>query len=591
MYQALMENFLFHCLFLAFIVPVILAGQKLLRRCLTAQYRHMTWYLYCFCALLFFLPVRLPGSADLCSFIISFMTNASRQAVQISPASAASGSAVQISDYAVSAGASVPGPVFTALFWIWAAGAAAMTAVFLYHCVRLNRLDRSMAFVKNMDTERLFLQCKEELGIRRNIRFVLSETTDTPMAFGIFFPVIVFPKKFLSVFSERELSYVFYHELSHYKRGDLAGSLICCIVRVLYWFHPFVLYSLKKMRTDREIACDASVLNHIRQQEWNSYGHTILNFAGYLSSGEIFSVSSGIGGSDSQLKQRITAIASYRRPSKKTKLAGFSLLLILWLLFSPFVQNHNLLADSVSGKPDRPFVSVDLSSFFPENEGCFVLYDKNKDQYSIYNEKMSRQRVSPDSTYKIYSALAALDAGVISPGKSEIAWDQKQYPFSSWNKDQTLDSAMSSSVNWYFQTLDKKLGKTELQKTLRRIRYGNEDISGGITSFWLESSLKISPLEQVILLRDFDQNRLGCSERSVRAVRNSIRLNSGPDSTLYGKTGTGSIDGHDINGWFIGILKTKDNTYCFALRIEGRDGASGKEAARTALEIIRSLSL
>ena len=158
-----MENFLFHCLFLAFIVPVILAGQKLLRRCLTAQYRHMTWYLYCFCALLFFLPVRLPGSADLCSFIISFMTNASRQAVQISPASAASGSAVQISDYAVSAGASVPGPVFTALFWIWAAGAAAMTAVFLYHCVRLNRLDRSMAFVKNMDTERLFLQCKEEL--------------------------------------------------------------------------------------------------------------------------------------------------------------------------------------------------------------------------------------------------------------------------------------------------------------------------------------------------------------------------------------------------------------------------------------------
>ena len=102
---------------------------------------------------------------------------------------------------------------------------------------------------------------------------------------------------------------------------------------------------------------------------------------------------------------------------------------------------------------------------FRKMRAVFVLYDKNKDQYSIYNEKMSRQRVSPDSTYKIYSALAALDAGVISPGKSEIAWDQKQYPFSSWNKDQTLDSAMSSSVNWYFQTLDKKLGKTELQKT------------------------------------------------------------------------------------------------------------------------------
>ena len=585
-----MENFLFHCLFLALIVPVILAAQKLLRRCLTAQCLHMTWYLYCFCALLFFLPVRLPGAADLCSFIGSFMKHTPRQAVQISPA-AASGSAGQLRDYAVSAGTAVPGPVFTVLFWIWAAGAAAMTVIFLYHCVRLNRLGRSMAFVKNMDTEGLFLQCKEELGIRRNIRFVLSETSDTPMAFGIFFPVIVFPKKMLPVFSERELSYIFYHELSHYKRGDLAGSLICCAVRVLYWFHPLVLYSLQKMRTAREIACDTSVLNHIRPQEWNSYGHTILNFAGYLSSREIFSVSPGIGGSDSQIKQRITAIASYRRPSKKKQLAGFSLLLILWLLFSPFVQNHNLLADSLSGKPDRPFVPADLSSFFPKNEGCFVLYDENKNVYSIYNEKMSRQRVSPDSTYKIYSALAALDAGVISPGKTEIAWDQKQYPFSSWNKDQTLDSAMSSSVNWYFQTLDKKLGKTALQKTLRRIRYGNEDISGGMTSFWLESSLKISPLEQVMLLRDFHQNRLGCSEKAATAVRNSIRLSGGPGRILYGKTGTGNIDGHDINGWFIGILKTKDNTYCFALRIEGRDGASGKEAAQTALKIIRSLSL
>ena len=171
MYQVLMENFLFHCLFLALIVPVILAGQKLLRHCLTAQYRHMTWYLYCFCALLFFLPVRLPGSADLCSFVSSFMKNAPRQAVQTSTVSAASGSAGQIRDYAVSAGAAVPGPVFTALFWIWAAGAAAMTIIFLYHCVRLNRFGRSIAFVKNMDTERLFLQCKEELGIRRKIRF------------------------------------------------------------------------------------------------------------------------------------------------------------------------------------------------------------------------------------------------------------------------------------------------------------------------------------------------------------------------------------------------------------------------------------
>lgn len=591
MYSALMENFLIHCLYLTLAVPVILAAKKLLGRWLTMQCQHLVWYLYCLCALFFFLPVRLPGKAGLPSFFSLFMNHTPRNAAQISSASAISDPSGWMNDHAVSVSASIPDPAFAALFWIWILGIAAISVILLYHCFRLNRIGHSMAFIKNTETEQLFLQCRKELGIRRKIRFVLSESTDSPMIFGIIFPVIIFPKKYLSAFSKRELSYIFYHELSHCKRGDLICNFLCCIVRALFWFHPAVLFALKKMRTDREIACDAAVLDHIRQNEWNSYGRTILNFAGHLSSREIFSVSSGIGGSYSQLKQRITAIASYQRPSKKKRLAGIFFLLIFGFLFTPFVLNHNILAGSVSRKPDQPAAYVDLSSFFSGKKGCFVLYDQNKQQYRIYNDKMSRKRVSPDSTYKIYSALAALEAGVISPENTNISWNKKHYPFSSWNKDQTLDSAMSSSVNWYFQTLDARLGKAKLHKNLKQIGYGNENMSGGLTSFWLESSLKISPLEQVMLLRDFDQNRLGFSERATGAVRNSIRLTSDPGRTLYGKTGTGNVEGHDRNGWFIGILKTKDNTFYFALRLEGTDGASGKEAAQTAVNIIRSLSL
>lgn len=204
---------------------------------------------------------------------------------------------------------------------------------------------------------------------------------------------------------------------------------------------------------------------------------------------------------------------------------------------------------------------------------------------------MSRQRVSPDSTYKLYSALAALDAGVISPEKNSLSWDHTDYPFASWNQDQTLISAMESSVNWYFQRLDQKLGSAAVQRNLKRIGYGNADISGGLSSFWLESTLKISPLEQTALLRDLDQNRLGYSRESVDAVRHSIKLSAGTGRVLYGKTGTGRVDGRDKNGWFIGFLKTKDNTYYFTLRLQGEDNASGQEAAKTALEIIGTLSL
>lgn len=591
MFHTLMEDFLIHCLFLAMAFPVILTVKKVLKRCLTVQSQHTIWYLYCFAALYFFLPIRLPDFADPASFFHSLIKYTGQSAASLSSSAAALDTSGWMNDYAVSVRSSVPELFFPSLFWVWAAGASAVAVIMLCSRIRLNRLGRSMAFVKNQETEQLFTACKKELGIRRRIRFVLSESEGSPMAFGIFFPVIVFPKRYLSAFSSRELCYIFYHELNHYKRGDLVCNFICCIIRSLYWFHPAVLLSLRKMRTDREIACDAAVLDHIRSFEWNAYGHTILNFAGYVSSAEGCFVSSGIGGTSTQLKHRIKSIASYCRASKKKRFASITLLLVFGILFSSFFLENNILAGSVSKNPDRPVTYTDLSSHFSEKKGCFVLYDQKKSSYSIYNHKMSRQRVSPDSTYKIYSALAAMDAGMISPEKTDLPWDKKQYPFSSWNRDQSLNSAMKSSVNWYFQRLDTSLGKTALKKHIRRIGYGNENISAGISSFWMESSLKISPLEQVMLLRDFDQNRFGYSKETVDAVRDSIRLSEDSGRTLYGKTGTGNVDGHDINGWFIGFLKTKNNTFYFALRIQGDDNASGKEAAKAALSIIDSLSL
>ena len=121
--------------------------------------------------------------------------------------------------------------------------------------------------------------------------------------------------------------------------------------------------------------------------------------------------------------------------------------------------------------------------------------------------EQSVTRVAPNSTYKIYDSLFALDAGIISPENSQIAWDHTDYPFEAWNADQTLSSAMASSVNWYFQSLDNQLGKTALQSYVQSIEYGNENITGELSSYWMESTLKISPVEQVEI------GRASCRER------------------------------------------------------------------------------
>ena len=80
----------------------------------------------------------------------------------------------------------------------------------------------------------------------------------------------------------------------------------------------------------------------------------------------------------------------------------------------------------------------------------------------------------------------------------------------------------------------------------------------------MESSLKISPIEQVELLTQLQNNNFGFAPENINAVKDSICLSSSDAGTFYGKTGTGRVDGQDVNGWFIGYIETADNTYFFA---------------------------
>ena len=83
---------------------------------------------------------------------------------------------------------------------------------------------------------------------------------------------------------------------------------------------------------------------------------------------------------------------------------------------------------------------------------------------------------------------------------------------------------MSASVNWYFGYIDEQLGKTSVQEYLQKIGYGNEDLSGNFSSYWMESSLKISPIEQVELLTRLQNQNLGFASENVKAVKDTIHI-------------------------------------------------------------------
>ena len=115
-----------------------------------------------------------------------------------------------------------------------------------------------------------------------------------------------------------------------------------------------------------------------------------------------------------------------------------------------------------------------------------------------------------------------MEEDIITPENSFIAWNGETYPFEAWNADQTLQSAMNSSVNWYFESVDEQLGAANISNYIQEIGYGNENISGDFSTYWMESSLKISPIEQVELLTQLQNNNFGFAPENINAVKDSI---------------------------------------------------------------------
>ncbi len=571
----------------SFTVSVILLIRKVLKKQLSAQWQYNLWFLLLIALTLPFIPNEWFELGN--SFTFEINQGNEKSYADTSSGDPASERGNWMKDFTVSVNR------FDLTFLneisasIWMIGMFIMTALTIRSWLMLKRIKSTSNWIKNNNVLDLFEQCKQRLNIRGDIVVRESPLIKSPLTFGLYKTYVVLPEQFEEWLSMDDIEYIFLHELNHYKYKDIVTNYLIAFYQILYWFNPFVWIAFKEMRLDREIACDIAVLNALNKNRHTAYGHTILKFVNKSSRPRYSTVANQLNDSKDQIKRRIEIIASFTTESKLLKLKS----VVIFILFGVVVTGQVPIISAMAYDDHRyefesERIKYDhLGKYFTGYEGTFVLYDLQTDQYSIYNENKSTLRVSPDSTYKIYSALFALESDVITNESSTMKWNGKQYPYDSWNMDQNLSTALENSVNWYFQGLDRKVGKDKIQDYLSQINYGNSDLSGGLSQYWLESSLKISPLEQVQLLKSFYTNDLGFKDKNVQMVKDSIKLEEKDDAVLFGKTGTGIVNGKNINGWFIGFVETNQTTYFFATNIESENNSYGSKAAKITKSILR----
>jgi len=350
------------------------------------------------------------------------------------------------------------------------------------------------------------------------------------------------------------------------------------------------------MRLDRELACDAYILKMLPKELYIKYGRTLLNFTNALSFPSVHFFTAPMGGSKLQITQRIKNIASYTAETSLLKVKSVCAFILIGLLIFCQIPILSALANNENGRFNFQAENVlyqDLSPFFDGLEGSFVLYDLNTEMYTIHNRDMSVTRVSPNSTYKIFSALIALETGILEASSTPRKWDREPQPFDAWNRNHNLTSAMQYSVKWYFRDLDAKVGIERLRSYLTQLSYGNHDLSGGVADFWIESSLRISPLEQVGLLRDFYQDNTVFETEHINTLKDVLHLSERDGAVLSGKTGTGFVNGWVTNtsGWFVGYVENNGNTFIFAAYIQGEANAGGSTAAQITLSILEDMGI
>ncbi len=144
----------------------------------------------------------------------------------------------------------------------------------------------------------------------------------------------------------------------------------------------------------------------------------------------------------------------------------------------------------------------DLQSIFTRYgvDGCFVLYNSANNEYVKYNTGMCDTGYIPASTFKIPNSLIALQEGVIKDTAQVIKWDGHVWPNAAWNRDQTLKTAVKYSCIWVYFKVAEQVGIEKYHAYINGFDYGNKNLNGPPTRFWLAGPFRISANQQIDFL-------------------------------------------------------------------------------------------
>ncbi len=187
---------------------------------------------------------------------------------------------------------------------VWLFGAIAVVLQLAWAMIQIRAVTRESEYLVDYGWTSLAKRLESELQLPGHVTLLRCPYITTPMTWGIVTPVVLLPEEADDWLPEwRRI--VLLHELAHIKRRDCLTQTLAALGCAIYWFNPLVWLAARRLRDERERACDDRVLE-VGTKASDYAGHLVA-IAKSLGAGNPLAPVA-VGMACSQLEHRVRAI-------------------------------------------------------------------------------------------------------------------------------------------------------------------------------------------------------------------------------------------------------------------------------------------
>ena len=215
---------------------------------------------------------------------------------------------------------------------------------------------------------------ESDMGVKRNIRFCISDQASVPFSSGVFRPVVILPSGAIEDGGRADMRSILIHEITHVIRWDVPAKVLQYVITALLFFFPPVWLIAREMNRFREEICDEAVVR--KTGDPMNYARCLVRISRDLKDRPLHGmVGMRLGEYKSRLRSRVEAIAGGTlRPAVRIGIRKSLAVLLGMMCLVPVISVPGMVLRKNSGPDPLTYQTANPPEWVPTDGpyGCHV---------------------------------------------------------------------------------------------------------------------------------------------------------------------------------------------------------------------------